>query len=127
MMRPNPLGEQELAVLRFVGDHEPISVRDVSSQFGDPRGLARTTILTVMERLRKKGFLSREQRDGSFVYSAKLAKPDLLKTLVHEFVERALDGSVSPFVAYLAEGGKISEREIADLKKLVADIEAKKE
>ena len=36
--------------------------RDVTEQFGKPRGLARTTILTVMERLRKKNFVKRQER-----------------------------------------------------------------
>jgi len=38
------------AQLAAVAEHAPASVREVAQQFGGPRGLARTTILTVMER-----------------------------------------------------------------------------
>ena len=55
------LGEQELALLRFVTDRAPVTVRAALAQFGEPRGLARTTVLTVMERLRTKGYLRRQK------------------------------------------------------------------
>lgn len=123
MMKPPNLGEQELEVLRYVTDHAPISVREVAEQFGEPRGLARTTILTVMERLRKKSFLTRVRQDSAFQYSPAIAKQDLMQNLVHDFVERTLGGSLSPFVAYLAESGRLSDDELSDLRKIVDNIE----
>ena len=44
-----PLGDQELETLRYISEHAPISVGEVAAGFGEPRGLARTTVLTVME------------------------------------------------------------------------------
>ena len=123
MMKPPLLGEQELEVLRYVADHAPIAVREVAAQFGEPRGLARTTILTVMERLRKKGFLTRTKEDGAFQYAPAVAKTELLQSLVQDFVEKTLGGSLSPFVAYLADTKRLSPAEIAELKKLVQEME----
>lgn len=118
-MKKPPLGAQELEVLRYVADHAPVSVRQVAEGYGEPRNLARTTILTMMERLRKKGFLLRKKEGGAFEYSPALAKADLLQGLVENFVEKTLGGSLSPFVAYLAEAKDLSEEEVAELKKLV--------
>lgn len=120
-MEKPPLGEQELEILRHVAEHAPISVREVSEQFGDPRGLARTTVLTVMERLRQKGYLSRRKQGGIYVYSAVIPQAQLLKGLVREFVEKTLGGSLSPFVAYLAESKQLSPREIAALKAVMQE------
>src|SRR5208282_2950187 len=58
------LGDQELALLRFLGDRPSISVRDVVKEFGETNGLARTTVLTMLERLRKKGFIERSRTEG---------------------------------------------------------------
>src|SRR5688500_6555756 len=80
------LGDQQLEVLRFVTDHAPITVGAVAEQFGGPQGLARTTILTVMERLREKGYLTRAKRGGVFHYSPAIVKNDLLRNLVENFV-----------------------------------------
>ena len=127
MMKPPLLGEQELEVLRYMADHAPIAVREVAAQFGEPRGLARTTILTVMERLRKKGFLTRTKEDGAFQYAPAVAKTELLQSLVQDFVEKTLGGSLSPFVAYLADAKNLSPAEIAELRKLVQGMEPEAE
>ena len=123
-MKPPLLGEQELEVLRYVTDHAPVSVRDVASGWGEPRGLARTTILTVMERLRGKGRLTRTKKDGAFQYAPAVCKTELMQNLVQNFVQKTLGGSVSPFVAYLADSKDLSPAEVAELRKLVEAMES---
>ncbi|MBW3623087.1 MAG: BlaI/MecI/CopY family transcriptional regulator [Armatimonadetes bacterium] len=115
-----PLGAQELEVLRFVADHAPATVRLVTEQFGEARGLARTTIQTMMERLRKKGYLIRTKADeGTYQYSPSLAQTDLLLSLVQNFVEKTLGGSISPFLAYLSESPDLTPEEIEELRRLL--------
>ena len=116
------LGDQELTVLRYVTDHAPITVRAVAAEFGAPQGLARTTILTMMERLRKKGFLHRRKDGSAFEYTPAVPKTELMQNLVQEFVEKTLGGSLSPFVAYLAEAKDLSEHELSDLRRLVETL-----
>jgi predicted transcriptional regulator len=117
------LGSQELEVLRFVADHAPVSVGEVAERFGEPRGLARTTILTVMERLRKKGFLTRSKGERPFRYSPRSSQGDVLRGLVRQFVEKTLSGSLSPFTAYLAEAKEVSPAELDELRRLVERLE----
>ena len=117
--KPVTLGGQELTLLRYVTDHAPITVREVAAKFGETHGLARTTILTMMERLRGKGYLTRGKDAGAFEYRPVVAKTELMQTLVHDFVEKALGGSLSPFVAYLTDAKDLSERELSDLRRLL--------
>jgi predicted transcriptional regulator len=124
MELPN-LGELELELLSFVSDHAPITVREVLKQFGEPRGLARTTILTVMDRLRKKDYLKRKDRRGVFEYSPCLQKPDLLRKLTKSFTEKVLGGSLDPLVAYLIEDAKLSAKQLQELSQLVSALESK--
>jgi predicted transcriptional regulator len=125
-MGDNVLRGLELEVMRFISENEPISVRDAAEQFGEAKGLARTTILTVMERLRKKGYLKRSLVDGIFVYSPAVAQEKLMRGIVEDFVEKTLGGSLAPFVAYLSDSRGISADELADLKALVKDLEEEK-
>jgi predicted transcriptional regulator len=120
------IGQAELELLRYVADHHPITVRAVAEHLAETKGLARTTALTVMERLRKKGFLTRRKASGAYEYSPSVPKADLQQTLIGDFVERALGGSLGPFVAYLASGGRLSSEEFDELKRLVADLEAQR-
>jgi predicted transcriptional regulator len=118
------IGEQELALLRHIADTGHVSVAEAVEQFGTTRGLARSTVLTMMERLRRKGYLSRRMTQGVFRYRALSSSADLLKDAVQRFVERNLDGSVSPFLAYLSENAELSEEERQDLERIVARLDA---
>lgn len=119
------LGPLETEILRYIGEHYPISVPEVANHVAETTGHARTTVLTVMDRLRRKGFLIRKTMDGVYRYSPKVPNQELLRGLVKDFVDTTLGGSVSPFVAYLAEGEAISEDDLKLLKRLVRDIERK--
>jgi predicted transcriptional regulator len=120
------LGDLELALIRFLADHHPIAVKEAVEQFGKPRGLARTTILTVMERLRRKAYLRRELVDGLYLYAPCVEEQEVLRALTEDFTERVLGGSLSPFVAYLAQKATVSDTEFAELERLVQGLAQQK-
>jgi predicted transcriptional regulator len=122
------LGELELEVWRYIADHAPVAAREVAAQFAEQRGLARTTVLTVIERLRQKGYLARRRQAGVFHYSPRVPPAEVVQGLVQQFVEKTLAGSVSPLVAYLTGNPQLSAEEIAALQRLVEAMrEGKKE
>ena len=121
------VGRAELEILHFVQDHHPVSVRDVANHFAEARGHVRTTILNVMERLRKKGFLARKKSGGIYQYEPRVGKAELLCSLVGDFVEKTLGGSLSPFVAYLSRDARLSDKELNDLKQAVSELKGKGE
>ena len=123
MVEPS-IGEQELALLRHIADAGSVTVGEAADAFGAPRGLARSTVLTMMERLRLKGHLGRRLADGIYRYRARASSAELLKSAVQRFVERNLDGSVSPFLAYLSEAGRLSDEELRELEQIVARLHA---
>lgn len=118
-MSGKTIGDQELALLRYVAEVGPASVGQVAEGFGAPRGLARSTVLTMMERLRQKGHLEREPVGGVFHYRADSSPGEVLRGAVRTFVEKTLAGSVSPFVSYLTERSEVSDDELAELERLV--------
>jgi predicted transcriptional regulator len=120
------IGDQELALLRYVAEAGPATVGEVAEGFGAPRGLARSTVLTVMERLRKKGRLKRRKAGGVYRYSSPVAAGEVLRGVVQSFVETTLGGSVSPFVSFLAEAEELSEEELAELTQIVARLSEKR-
>jgi len=118
-----PLGSTEIEILRYISDHYPISVGQAAGHVAQTTGQARTTVLTIMERLRRKGYLTRKRVGGVYRYLPKIPKHELLHGLVKTFVDTTLGGSVSPFVTFLSEGGPISRGDMEVLKRLVHDME----
>ena len=124
---PESIGEQELALVRYIADRGGVTVGEAADGFGAARSLARSTVLTMMERLRLKGHLEREQVEGVYRYFTSVSEGDLLRGAVRTFVEKTLAGSVSPFVAYLTEAGEVSDDELAQLEGLVARLKSRKQ
>jgi len=118
-------GEQELALLTWLAEHPAVTVGEVAELYGTPRSLARSTVLTMMERLRKKGHLSRRHVQGLFRYSTTAGPGDVLKDAVGTFVSRTLGGSVSPFVAYLSDEAEVTPEQLAELEELVARLQTR--
>ncbi len=121
-----PLGRVELEVLQFVVERNPIRVKDVVAHMAEISGQARTTILTVLERLREKKYLKRRKIDGVNHYAPTINKTEFVQELVGDFVDDVLQGSVSPFVAYLDKHTQLSSEECEQLKKLVSKLDSKR-
>lgn len=126
-MPGDTIGDQELALLTWVAGHEGATVAEVAEGFGGPRGLARSTCLTMMERLRRKKFLTRRQVDGVFRYRSAVGPQEVLRRAVGSFVARALGGSVTPVVAYLSESADdLTTAQVQELEDVVARLQARK-
>lgn len=125
-MRKPTIGDQELALLHHIDECGSASVGEVAASFGEPRGLARSTVLTMMERLRGKGYLKRRQLKGMFRYSTATGPGEVMRNAVGSFVEKTLSGSVSPFVAWMSERAEVSDTELAELEALVAQLQSRR-
>ena len=124
--QPQHIGQAQLEVLQFIADHHPIRVSDVAKHFSNTQGKARTTILTVMEKLREKGYLSRKKRNGTYHYFPRYPKNEIMSNIVQRFIEDSLGGSISPFIAYLAESRGLTDAEHGKLKDLVKELDARR-
>lgn len=125
-MRRKTIGDQELALLQYLGENQPASVGEVAAGFGEARGLARSTVLTMMERLRSKGYLQRAQHEGVYRYQTTAEQQDVVSSAVGSFVEKTLQGSISPFVAWMSEKAEVSDNELAELEALVSRLQSQR-
>jgi len=126
-MARKTVGDQELALLQHLAQAGPSSVGEVAATFGEPRGLARSTVLTMMERLRAKSYLRRSQSGGGvFRYAPTTQQDEVVHSAIGSFVEKTLQGSVSPFVAWMSERKEVSADELAELEALVATLQSKR-
>ena len=117
------LGPTELEVLRYVTAHAPITVREVAVYFAEHSGLKRTTVLTIMERLRRKELLSRKRKTGVFEYSPVASSDELERSLVRRFVHDALGGKVAPLIAFLSEETDLTSDELQRLERLAQQLD----
>jgi predicted transcriptional regulator len=125
MAKRKSIGQAELEVLKYIAANGSVSVRQVADHFAATKGYVRPTVLKMMERLREKDYLERETIEGLFMYRSVVGQEELGQTLISDFVERALNGSVTPMVAYLVNKGSMSKGDVDQLRKLIEELDAK--
>jgi len=119
------LGNAELRLLNYIGENEPVTVREVAESLGAEQGYVRTTVLQMMERLRRKGFLEREKVTGLFRYRTARPKAEVARSVIDRFVRESLGGSLSPLLLYLSESQGLDEADVRHLTRIVDQLEAK--
>ena len=95
---PPPL---ELMCLRALWSMEEGSVRAVQQAVAQPRPLAYTTIMTVLDRLVRKGILVRRKVGRCFVYVPQSSRDSMRRAAVHELLEGYFDGSEEELIRFL--------------------------
>jgi predicted transcriptional regulator len=119
------LGELELEVLKAIWENQPCTVQQVATMLRKRRGCARTTVLTVMQRLQTKKFLIRQKIDGVFQYSTTEGRSKVISRLIGQFLDKVLDGSALPFVAYLSQTRDLTKEQAETLRVIVEKLEHK--
>src|SRR5215472_9207524 len=95
---PPPL---ELACLKALWSLEEGNVRAVRQIVAQSRPLAYTTIMTVLDRLVRKGKLARRKVGRKFVYAPQQSRDSLREVAVRELLDGFFDGSAEQLMAFL--------------------------
>jgi predicted transcriptional regulator len=81
------------------------NVKDVRQLVARKRPLAYTTIMTVLDRLVRKGLLARRKEGRAFVYVPQMPRDVMRRTAVRELIEGFFDGSEQDLMRFLAADG----------------------
>jgi predicted transcriptional regulator len=83
----------ELDIMKAVWRHPPVTVRDVQEKIRPARKLAYTTVLTLMDRLYQKGFLTRNLQSRTHYYQPAIDYTEVREEAVKALLESFFDGS----------------------------------
>jgi len=98
---PPPLELECLKALWTLGEG---NVKDVREALTSTRNLAYTTVMTLLDRLARKGGVTRRKVGRSFVYAPALSRGVLRRLAVEDLVDRYFDGSREALEEYLKSG-----------------------
>ncbi len=118
------LGDHEHEILSAVWQLGDCTVRQVFERVGAPRGLAYTTISTVLDRLHKKGFLTKKREGKTLVYRASRAEGAVQKSRMRSLVDRIFGEDPEPAVARLVDAVETYDPALLD--RLAKEIAARK-
>jgi predicted transcriptional regulator len=113
------LGDLERSVMNLLwASGAPVTAYEIQDSLatGTTKPLAATTVLTVLSRLEKKGFVSRERSSRPHRYFAAASRDDHVAELMHEVLGGATD-RVAVLERFV---GQASPAEAAALRKLLS-------
>lgn len=123
MTQRSPVSDAELEVLKVLWATAPVTVRDVVEALGRRRRrLAYNTVLTLLSRLREKGYVTADRRETAHLFCPLVSRDQLLGSTLTALADRLCDGTSSPLVQALVREQRLSAEEIADLRKLLDEL-----
>jgi BlaI family penicillinase repressor len=124
--REYELGEAELQVLRALWDGGPATVREVLKHLhAGGRRVAYTTVLTFLTRLEQKGFVKSDKSGLAYVYRAAISRSQVTRSRLRTMMDELFDGEAAPLVLQLMKTEKFSSEELAELQKLIDQLDTR--
>jgi BlaI family transcriptional regulator, penicillinase repressor len=123
MSKTSQLGDLQLAILRVLWAQGEATAGDVHAALYAERGLAPTTIATMLKKMEARGLVHHREEGRRFIYRPAVSEENKKREMVAELTDRLFGGKVTELVNHLIEEHDIDRNELAELNKLVAQAE----
>jgi BlaI family transcriptional regulator, penicillinase repressor len=90
------LGELESAVMAILWSEAEQTVNQVEERLRDKRTIAHTTVLTTLDRMYRKGYLTRKKQGKAFVYSGRYSREEFEREMAQEVLGALLGQYTAP-------------------------------
>jgi predicted transcriptional regulator len=120
--------EVELEFMQVIWAAKEVSTEDVQVALQKQgRDLSDGSVRKVLSILVQKGHLTRRRQGRGFLYAPRVLEDKANQRMVRDLVKRAFGGSASLMIAALFDDRAVSKRDIAEIKRLIAEAEKEAE
>ncbi|HSF41412.1 MAG TPA: BlaI/MecI/CopY family transcriptional regulator [Thermoanaerobaculia bacterium] len=113
------LGDLQLAIMRVLWSRGEATVADVHETLEPERGLALTTIATMLMKMEKKGVVSHRAEGRRFIYRPLVSEGQVTRSMVADLTSQLFRGDVTALVNHLLSEHEIDSSELAQLRSLI--------
>lgn len=117
------ISEAESIVMDVLWRGHPRTADDVVAALADAQDWQEATIKTLLNRLLNKGAIAAEKVGRRYLYTPVLKREDWLIDESESLLDRLFGGRVAPLVAHFSEHRKLSRTDVAELRKLLEEID----
>jgi predicted transcriptional regulator len=101
----------------------PSDAVEILNALADSEGWSDPTIRTLLRRLIVKKAVVKKKEGKRPVYRALVKQADIAKAESVTLIDRFYDGRISPLVLQFARHRKLDKQDLAELKRLVAELD----
>src|SRR5689334_12465936 len=114
------LSELQADVMRVLWQRGETSTADVAEALAASRGLAHTTVATLLTRLEKRGAVA-SRRDGrQLLYTARVTEGQVRRTMVSSLVDSIFGGDAKALVAHLVSEADVAPGDLDRIRRMLA-------
>jgi BlaI family penicillinase repressor len=126
MTRTSSLGELQLAILRVLWASGEATASDVHAALHAERGLAPTTIATMLKKMEHRGLVTHREEGRRFIYRPAVSEETVTRSMVADLTDRLFGGKASELVGHLLAEHDIDRAELAELNRLISQAERRR-
>ncbi len=115
------LGELQLRIMKVLWAKGEATVAGVHGAVVPERGLAYTTVATMLRKMEDRGLVRHRVEGRSFLYRAAVAEADVSRSMADNLLDRLFEGSMADMVRHLLSTREVSRKELAALERLIAE------
>ncbi|GAB3315956.1 BlaI/MecI/CopY family transcriptional regulator [Luteimonas notoginsengisoli] len=115
--------DAEAQVMQVLWERHPRSAEEVVAALASSTDWAEPTVKTLLNRLLNKGAIEATREGRRYLYSPVLAREAWVAQQSEGLLQRLFDGRVAPLVAHFSQRGRLSEADIAELRRLLEEID----
>lgn len=116
------LGALQRRVVEILWDRGEGTVHDVRDAIaGEDRSPAYTTILSVLQKLEKAGWVGHRREGRTYVYAPCRTREEERASSLRRLLDRVFGGDPVRLMQHLIDDEEIGEEELAALRKLIDD------
>ncbi len=120
MKRKRQLGDLQLAIMRVLWERGEAPAIEVHQALFEERGLAVTTIKTMLRKLEEYGCVQHRTNGRQFIYRPAIAEADVRKGMVGALVQRLFGGDSAALVNHLVRSGEIDPDDLEGLEEILS-------
>ena len=117
------ISKAEFEVLEAIWQTHPTSANEIIERLNQHKPWHDKTVKTLLNRMVKKGAISFEKEQRSYLYSPLLERDSYTLKESQSLIERLFSGRIAPLVAGFAKTEQLSQRDIDELKQVIAKWE----
>src|SRR4051794_35252171 len=113
----------ESVIMEALWKREPLSAEEIIAEVAAGQGWSEATVKTLINRLLKKKAIAATRDGRRFLYRPLTARATWVSTESQGLLDRLFDGRLAPLVSHFTETRALSAEDIAELKRLIAEME----
>lgn len=122
---PVPPTEGELQILRILWELGPSPVRDIHARRQSAKETNYSTTVKMLSIMLDKGLVLRDENAQPHIYRPAQSREKTGKRLVGDLIEKVYDGAAMSLVLQALAGSKATPAELAEVRRLLDELERK--